>query len=558
MIYLLGLATMSLAWLLPGHDYPWAAFEQEATAGVGAALVALGAFLAPRNVAWRVPVPALLALLLSIVPPLQWATGLIPYKSDALLASVYLAGFGLAAIAGCRLSLGTGSFLPTLFGALAMGAMAAFGIGLAQWLQLGPFTFIDQLAPGARVCANFAQPNHLATLLGLGIVATIWAYEARRIHGWVACLGIAPLAFGLAMTQSRVGWLFVAALVMLWGAYRRRLGLCTPGAAVAAWVLLFALTVLAWPLLTHAMAGSEATSLMQRIQSGNRWVNWQTIWDAVLRSPWLGYGWNQVSAAQQAAVLDHPATFEWWGNSHNLLLDLLAWNGLPLGVASIGVGVWWAVLVLRGCAGSDAWALIAALAILLTHSMVEFPLMYAYFLLPAGLLVGALDARMVATDTARPHRNFFGRGMFAVIAVAVVSLSVAIADEYLEIDRAVHDLRFRDAGYKQGVEVPNVALLDGPREYVLLWATKNDDGDPGADIAWLRTVSQRFATPPALLRYAAATGVRGDSTEAMHTLQILCSISLPKYCDEGREKWTQMSERFPALLQVAFPQTPLH
>jgi hypothetical protein len=40
MIYSFGLAALCVAWLIPGHFFPWTGFQQETAAGIGALLLA--------------------------------------------------------------------------------------------------------------------------------------------------------------------------------------------------------------------------------------------------------------------------------------------------------------------------------------------------------------------------------------------------------------------------------------------------------------------------------------------------------------------------------------
>src|SRR5439155_11236902 len=104
MIYLLGLMAVSLAWLLPGHYYPWTSFQQDALAAGGVSLVCLAAVVSVREWPVRMPALAWAALLLALVPLLQWACGMVPFLTDALLSSAYLVGFALSVVAGLQLA----------------------------------------------------------------------------------------------------------------------------------------------------------------------------------------------------------------------------------------------------------------------------------------------------------------------------------------------------------------------------------------------------------------------------------------------------------------------
>jgi O-antigen ligase len=551
MIRAFGLLALGLAGLLPGHYFPWTGFQQEVLAAIGALVLAVAALV--ERPPWRVQLTALtlLAGTLAAVPALQWAAGLIAYRSDALLPTMYLMGLGLAVVVARHLADTHPRFDEELLAMLAVAALTTCVFGLLQWAQWQP-SFVHALAPGDRVYGNFLQPNHQACLLGLGLAALISLRASGRLRPVVALPGATLLLVGLAMTQSRAGWLMVGVLALLGLALQRRAQLKWPTTEIAATVALYAAAWWVLPLLTRAAVDAGTASLALRSQADSRWLHWQIIWDAVTRSPWWGYGWNQMSAAQQVAVLDHPPTFEWPSSSHNQALDLLVWNGLPLGLLAIGALMLWSAVALRRCSDARTWGLLAALAVLACHAMVELPLAYAYFLLPAALLAGAAESRLPMPGIRLPAAQALAAAATAVLAVALW----AVVDEYLQIEEGVRQARFRDVGYAAQVTVPDVALLDGPREYLRLWATKNDDGDPGADMGWLRTVSLRFATPPALLRLATAAALRGETAEAERTLAILCHTAPPRQCDQGRDYWARQTQRHASLGQVAYPATP--
>jgi O-antigen ligase len=562
MIYGLGLVALCFAWLLPGHFYPYTAFQQDLLSASGLALVVLGSLISVREWPTRMPLPAIVALLLALVPPLQWAVGLVPFLSDALLPAAYVVGFALAVIAGSQVARAKPEFAGALFIIFGAGAIISVGLGLAQWLELGPYPFLEYAARGERMYANLTQANQLASLLGLGIASVLWGYETRRIGGPVAALAMAYLGFGLMMTQSRAGWLMVFVFVVLWALYRRRLALRTSPWAVLAAVLLFTVAVYerssldAW---VHLDGTEAAAAQVRTLDDDFRRIHWQTLWDALSRKPWLGYGWMQIAVAQQAAVLDHPPTFELLSAAHNQLLDFLIWNGVPLGMLLIGAMAWWAVDRMRRCATLDAWALFAALGVLFAHSMVELPLQYAYFLMPAGLMVGVIEARTPSVRSLKWSVPV-GRAAFAVAALAMVGLLYVLWDEYYKVEEAVRRVRLKQETrlVQQGAEpaVPEVVLLDGQREYVRLWLTEPRERMSESQLDWLRMVSRRYPSPGALMRYAVAAGLNGRNEDALRSLQIMCRIAVQRHCDSGRRIWAAQAQWHLQLRAIPYPETP--
>ena len=251
MIYVLGMMALSASWLLPGHYFPWVAFQQDALATLGASLVALAAMVSTELRRYAVARIAIVSFSVAAVPLLQWLSGMIPFFGDALLCTLFLIAFGMCIVAAQAITDVRGDdLLLALTLAMLAGAIASTGIGLVQWLQLGEYSQIESLPPGVRVYANITQPNSLASLLALGIVSLLWLFETKRIGKTCAVLATAFLGFGLVMTQLRTGWVFVAAFALWTVLMQSRLSLRTRRSAVGLAVALFVAVSLLWQPLT--------------------------------------------------------------------------------------------------------------------------------------------------------------------------------------------------------------------------------------------------------------------------------------------------------------------
>jgi hypothetical protein len=173
LLILIGLATFVLGWQVPGHFPPWTSFQQQWLAAFGVCWVALAGAIGRAALRW--PAIAVGMLALAVVPWLQWYAGQVVFLSDAALPSLYIAGFALAIAAAANLAAEdpvrwTDSLMIALLAAAAISIMLA----LLQWLQR-PVSdmLLDPIQPGGRPYGNLSQPNHLATLSGLGLAAVI-------------------------------------------------------------------------------------------------------------------------------------------------------------------------------------------------------------------------------------------------------------------------------------------------------------------------------------------------------------------------------------------------
>ena len=554
MVLSFGLVAVCLAWLLPGHYPPWSAFEQQFVAAVGCGLIVIGAWVQNRRSADAMPLPWLASAVLAtaLVPWFQWGSGQIRFFQDALVSSSYLVAFALCMAGGAVwVKQPDRRLLNGLQAAVVTAGIVSMGLALVQWLELGPVAYVADMLPGGRPFANIAQPNQLCSLFALALIATLWAFELGRIRGPVATLAAAWFGIGMVMTQSRTGWFLVAVFVVWFMLTCQRVGLKLSRLAVAGGAVAFVLGVLCWETVNRWLLLPIPT-LGERAQAAGRWVTWQTLWDALMRKPWTGYGWTQVGLAQQAAILDHPAVNSWMANSHNIALDFLLWNGLPLGSIFIGVVVLWFWCQVRACRTAEQWVLLSGVGVLWLHGLLEYPLEFTYFLLPVGLMMGALDGLAPSARLSRVPRAVFG-----AVLLAMVGLLGWIGAEYLQVQAASTRMRFVMAGI--GVDkvpdapVPDVVLLDSLREFHRYWQTPVKAGASEAELAWARDISLRYAGPPTMLRFALAAGLNGRPQEAADTLARLCKMNLVERCDEGRNSWQKLQEQYPILSVVPLP-----
>ncbi len=306
---LLVAAALGLAsWLVPNHYPPWLSFHAEVTMAT-AMLIGLGAELSqPRRTALRLPVLTLVILALACVPVVQFLCGTIYFAGDAVMASAYLLAFALAQVLGLQMAnrIGAAAVLEGLARLFLVASLLCVCLQFYQWLWLsGLGIFAANLPPGGRPFANVAQPNHLATMLFLGVVGLLYLHDQRRARSWVAVVCYVFLAFGLAMTSSRTAWLAIGGLVVgLWFA-RRRTGLRITRGAICGVGAVFLFFLAIWHPLNDILLLSAGRTLAIQAQAGPRTLLWSSMLDAISRHPWFGYGWNQGLVAQSQVVVAH-------------------------------------------------------------------------------------------------------------------------------------------------------------------------------------------------------------------------------------------------------------
>jgi hypothetical protein len=555
------LALTPTAWLLPNHYPPWVSAWLD---GAAMALLALAALFVPRAGPVRLPRAwgaAALVAAASVVA--QWATGRMLFAGDAWMVLLYVGAFVVALALGDAVVRGQGDGPVRLrddaVSAVALGFAAAaalcVALALIQWTGVGmPREWVADLPPGARPYSNLAQPNHFSTATVLGVVALAVLREGGRIGPTGFWAGATFLLLGMVMSGSRTGWLQLGLAAGLCAWFGRRLALAVGLRQVVALVAIAAVVQAVWSPLDQLLDRGVDRPLDEKLAGGARPALWRDSLAAVAREPLLGHGWQQIGAALQSVALDRApesSFFEHFDHSHNIVLDLLLWAGIPVGGAIVWLGLAALSGQLRRLADRRAvWLVVGALAIVL-HALLEFPHTFAYFLIPLGLLLGMAHA------LSAPHGAWALPGWTPRAAGVVLAAALALVGaDYLQAEENFRLARLETARIgtsRVGTEVPPLRVLTQLEAYLRFVRTEARAGLSEAELRWMGQVALRHGYAPVLFRYALALGLNGRPQEAARTLQLLCHVHSRRRCNEAREAWPALQARHAALRAVPAP-----
>ncbi|MFT3818392.1 MAG: Wzy polymerase domain-containing protein [Rubrivivax sp.] len=244
-----------------------------------------------------------------------------------------------------------------------------------------------------RAVGNLRQPNHLSSLLLWAAICAVALLELRRLRrGWGQAAFVA-LVFGVVLSASRTGLVSVGILA-LWGLLDRRLTRPTRGLLLAAPVV-YALSWLAlagWAEISHHVFGGAAR-LAETDVSGSRFGIWADTLALIKANPWLGVGFGEFNLAWTLTPFPgRPTAF--FDHTHNLVLQFAVELGLPLAVLLLGLLLWGLLRMARqawvatGDASVTRRAATMFVLMIGLHSLLEYPLWYAYFLLPTAWAFG--------------------------------------------------------------------------------------------------------------------------------------------------------------------------
>ncbi|ATG20704.1 polymerase [Ralstonia pickettii] len=538
-------ACWTTPFLVAPHTYPIPTFYSESAAAACWIVVAVLVLV----VTWKQPsgLPSIalapLALIVVLIAQLAVAPPLNPFFSFGaivvLLGSVVICGLG----ARCRSMQGV---LVAVGIAVIVGGLLTVVVELLQLFRVPdlPGAFFSMLPSGTgrRMWGNLNQPNQVATYLSFGLAACL--FLAYRYPRWRAFLVVAVLLLllGMALTFSRMAWLHIAVVGFLAGMSlnaesrtriwpARLLTLVGP-------MLMLAVAFQGWNWVI-AVANSIWTfdlpgSMGERFEAGVglRPLLWKHAWHIFLAHPWLGSGWGDYAWNQfvQTETLGHV---EMSMNAHNIALDLLAKVGLAgLLAVLIPLGFWVLGLRKRLCKPDTAF-LFALVAVMLVHSLLEYPLHYVFFLFPFAFVLGYLDGSDLRFPSAGMTRMLSG-----VIVICGMALVVRLWPDYKGVERlyftqdgvAKELARYQGSG--QLLLVPYATLA------IAMNASVSPEMAP-VMAALERQAAQFYPGPAPVQRYALALAFQGKNDEAVTQIHRLY-----------HHYWTDFPAQTPTLRQA--------
>jgi hypothetical protein len=370
------------------------------------------------------------------------AFALAGWLAGPLPASLVLAPLGvLAAAAVTLVAAAAGAARPAAVRAFALGLVAAGALSaLVALVQVFAPDWADgewiarSGLPG-RAVGNLRQPNHLATLLLWAAIALVPFVDRARGARTVALAAPvwAALVVATQLTGSRTGLLGVG-LLALWGLVDRRLGRRARALLWAA-PLLYALAWAAAALAAQQGWGTfgTATRAAQADPSSSRFAIWSDTLALIAAQPWTGVGFERFNFAWTLTPFpQRPVAY--FDHTHNLPLQFAVEFGLPAGIALTALLALALARAWRAARDDDGvWrrAFVALLVLVGTHSLLEYPLWYAHFLLPAAWAWGAsLAPAPGGSGGAAPRRV----GL-VVAGLAMALAALAATADYLRVAR---------------------------------------------------------------------------------------------------------------------------
>lgn len=460
---------------------------------------------------------------------------------DLLLPLIYFLLFAVSLVAGATLAHTRGRTESVCLSLAVAHLLAGLLSVVMQLIQIDAIDasplvmYIGRNAqPFMRPYANVAQPNQLALLLCFSLASVWYLYQQRLLNRWASGLLVVVLLGGLALTQSRIAWMIVPAFALIC-AFKTHDEQPVSKWFLAVMVLGYVAFVLSLPLLGHFL-GFASGSVAEHIGGrSERMVLMQQAWHMATQHPWLGVGWFGFGPEQVRIAADFGST-TYAEHSHNLILNLAAELGFPATILICLGLAWWAIqcFFIKAVTVPIRFAGLFFVAVFV-HSMVEFPLWYAFVLIPIGILMGMVHQLRWPSEGVLLGRP--AKSVIAVILGGAFLFMALITWDYQRVTTGFRVLRWQQSGYVVDIspsERPAFTLFPQFFDYFKLTKMVAREGMSDTDIAFAERMSHRFGYVHVLSKMAEVYTLNGKPEQAartMQTLQRLHPISYPEYYD---------------------------
>lgn len=298
---------------------------------------------------------------------------------------------------------------------------------------------------------QLGQYNHLGHFMMWGILATGYLWSVRRLSTYLFVPVVLFLTATTGIITSRTLMAYVLAMALLLPAWRMWVGreanrvVCGLGLAALGVILFqFALE----PILQLFSDNIQLNSSLERLNNHNhegsgRSHEWKKAWQIFQAAPFWGHGWGSYPSesfrlggdvySRGFRLYDPNVLFT---HSHNSFLNLLAEMGIMGTILVLG-GLGYLISGCLKAKSAPHLFLLTLLTVSLTHSVLEYPLWYIYFLSAFALFLILINNPADESQTdhsgslkmGKHHYLAYVIGFFAFIfSLAIIRLAFSYND----------------------------------------------------------------------------------------------------------------------------------
>lgn len=309
----------------------------------------------------------------------------------------------------------------------------AFSSDLGIWVA-------DYNQDHGRPYGNFGQPNLAATLILTCISIAIFLRKNNHISTFSLLIIAIFFSHVLAYPSSKTSFLALFLLSCSAFLLKEKIDF-----------LIF--TTSSFVVLISKLLITSSRDISSVDISTGRFEIWKMMWEALLQSPWLGYGFLGTKSAHfEIRELDLAPREQVIGSAHNLFIDFLIWFGIFPGILLVLFFILIAYRFIKNNIKTpENIYLILPIAI---HAQLEYPLQYANFLFLFVFLYTLGSKKINPIEIKSNVLNY-------TLIASGAALLIAVSSEYYILSNRYTDLRFYNSNFSNSKK-------PAPHEFKLL------------------------------------------------------------------------------------------
>lgn len=283
---------------------------------------------------------------------------------------------------------------------------------LSQYILVSP----DQTNDGSNIFGNIGQPNQFTDFISIGVVALCYLFFIGQINLLVFILY--SLVFALAITFTARRGVLLYYIIMIFTAGWVWLRNCKKGETaknyrkvlliMAGFFIGLILVQAIFPKIITLINAHPENSLtgISRFSEGQigqstyrRFYEWYKAIVLFFEHPLFGVGWYQfpregIYIMMTERFMYIPENMKLYTHCHNSLFNMMAETGIIGTVITIGYGLGYSIwLLLRRINTIQSLFVVLLMIPILTHSFLEYPLWYAYFIVLLAIFLAFAPAK---------------------------------------------------------------------------------------------------------------------------------------------------------------------
>jgi hypothetical protein len=211
----------------------------------------------------------------------------------------------------------------------------------------------------------------------------------------------------------------------------------------------------------------------------------------------------------------------------------------------------WVIRRFRAVKTPEQALLLLPLLLVLNHSMLEYPLHYAYILLPVGWILGATEVRLGGDFRAWLKVSF---AVLVVLYLSATTMLALIIADYFPIEQAYRSMRLERAHTQTTAwTTPDALVTTHLSRHVEMVRAATTKHLSEAELLDRENLTQAFPESYAMFYLAAAEAINHRPEQAVLWLQRYCKLMPANGCFNAARDWAQSGVAHPEIAAIEWP-----